>query len=59
MALVFNAGTAKQVQVAKAYFVKYYNNDWSARDACYPVDTPGYKSKRYVIYASLVGDSNE
>ena len=26
---------------------------------CYPVDTPGYKSKRYVIYASLVGDSNE
>ena len=40
MALVFNAGTAKQVQVAKAYFVKYYNNDWSARDACYPVDTP-------------------
>lgn len=26
---------------------------------CYPVDTPGYKSKRYVVYASLVGDSNE
>ena len=26
---------------------------------CYPVDTPGYKSKRYIIYASLVGDTNE
>ena len=26
---------------------------------CYPVDTPGYKSKRYVVYASLVGDPNE
>ena len=23
---------------------------------CYPVDTPGYKSKRYIVYASLVGD---
>ncbi len=26
---------------------------------CYPVDTLGYKSKRYVVYASLVGDPNE
>ena len=26
---------------------------------CYPVDTPGYKSKRYVVYAKLVGDSND
>ena len=25
---------------------------------CYPVDTPGYKSKRYIIYASLVGDES-
>ncbi len=25
---------------------------------CYPVDTPGYKSQRYVVYAKLVGDSN-
>ena len=23
---------------------------------CYPVDTPGYKSKRYIVYASLVGE---
>ena len=26
---------------------------------CYPVDTPGFKTKRFVVYASLVGDSNE
>ena len=25
---------------------------------CYPVDTPGYKSKRYIVYASLVGDQS-
>lgn len=25
---------------------------------CYPVDTPGYKSQRYIVYAKLVGDSN-
>lgn len=25
---------------------------------CYPVDTPGYKSKRYIVYASLVGDES-
>lgn len=24
---------------------------------CYPTDTPGYKSKRFVAYASLVGES--
>ncbi|MBR3162066.1 MAG: class D sortase [Bacilli bacterium] len=26
---------------------------------CYPVEIPGYKSKRFVAYAKLVGDSNE
>ncbi|MBQ9023918.1 MAG: class D sortase [Bacilli bacterium] len=26
---------------------------------CYPVDTPGFKTKRFVVYASLVGDNNE
>lgn len=26
---------------------------------CYPVNSPGYKSKRYVVYASLVGESYE
>jgi len=26
---------------------------------CYPVDTPGYKSKRYVVYAKLVGEEYE
>ena len=26
---------------------------------CYPVEIPGYKSKRFVVYAKLVGDSNE
>lgn len=26
---------------------------------CYPVDTPGFKTQRFVVYASLVGDSNE
>ena len=24
---------------------------------CYPVDTPGFKTKRFIVYASLVGDS--
>lgn len=23
---------------------------------CYPVDTPGFKTKRFIVYASLVGD---
>ena len=26
---------------------------------CYPVDTPGFKSDRFVVYASLVGDTYE
>lgn len=26
---------------------------------CYPTDTPGFKSKRFVAYATRVGDSNE
>ena len=26
---------------------------------CYPVDSPGYKSSRFVVYASLVGESHE
>lgn len=26
---------------------------------CYPVETPGYKSDRFVAYGKLVGDSNE
>ena len=26
---------------------------------CYPVDTPGFKTKRFVVYASLVGDTSE
>lgn len=26
---------------------------------CYPVDTPGFKTKRFVAYASLVGDTSE
>ena len=26
---------------------------------CYPVEIPGYKSKRFVVYAKMVGDSNE
>lgn len=24
---------------------------------CYPVDTPGFKTKRFIVYASLVGDN--
>lgn len=26
---------------------------------CYPVDSPGYKSNRFVVYASLEGESHE
>ena len=26
---------------------------------CYPVDTPGFKTKRFIVYASLVGEANE
>ncbi len=26
---------------------------------CYPVEIPGYKAKRFVVYAKLVGDGNE
>ena len=26
---------------------------------CYPVDSPGYKSSRFVVYASLVGEEHE
>ena len=26
---------------------------------CYPVNTPGFKTKRFVVYANLVGESNE
>ena len=26
---------------------------------CYPVDTPGFKNNRFVVYAELVGDNNE
>lgn len=26
---------------------------------CYPTDTPGYKSKRFVVYGSLIGDEND
>jgi len=26
---------------------------------CYPVDTPGFKTNRFVVYASLVGEVNE
>ena len=26
---------------------------------CYPVETPGYKSKRFVVYGRLVGEDNE
>ena len=26
---------------------------------CYPVNTPGFKTKRFIVYASKVGDANE
>lgn len=26
---------------------------------CYPVNTPGFKTKRFIVYASLVGEVNE
>ena len=26
---------------------------------CYPVDTPGFKTKRFIVYADLVGEVNE
>ena len=26
---------------------------------CYPVDTPGFKSNRFIVYAELVGDNDE
>lgn len=26
---------------------------------CYPVETPGYKTQRFVVYGRLVGESNE
>lgn len=40
MALVFNGGSDKELVVVKAFFVNYYNTNWSSRDGSFPVETP-------------------
>ena len=37
----------------------YNNEEIIMLYTCYPVETPGYKSDRFVAYGKLVGDSNE
>lgn len=37
----------------------YNDNETIMLYTCYPVETPGYKSERFVAYGKLVGDNNE
>ena len=55
-----------KIEKNEAVSAKEFNEKLSINDekevlivyTCYPVDTPGYKSKRYIVYASLVGDES-
>ena len=40
MALVFNAGTEKELTFIKAMYCSYFNTDWGRRDGSYPIETP-------------------
>lgn len=35
------------------------NNEELILYTCYPVEIPGFKTRRFVVYAKLVGDNNE